>query len=61
MLSLALRAERHESHTLSIACLTLSEWIRLFATKLLMRFALLEAELLQAMTFCDNLNGAKIR
>ena len=61
MLSLELRAERHESRTLSIACLTLSEWIRLFATKLLMRFALLEAELLQAMTFCDNLNGAKIR
>jgi len=28
---------------------------------LLMRFALLEAELLQAMAFCDNSNGAKIR
>lgn len=61
MLSLQLRAERQEILTLSIACFTRSEWIRLFATKLLMRFALLEAELLQAMTFCDNSNGAKIR
>lgn len=61
MLILELRAERPESRTLSIACLTRSEWIRLFATKLLTRFVLLEAELLHAMTFCDDSNGAIIR